>query len=158
MSLANLLQKAGGLRGIAASAAIAWGTSQANRIAEEAQEAAQAAHEALQQITETLTERQAELERIDAERESILSEMRRQATKFVVAEVREGKYDNTVAARAVELGWSEPQPPEPDLNHVRTGNGWRDESVAAQAAERGWDEPLEVRAADILPAARKIDG
>jgi len=151
MSLANLLQKAGGLRGIAASAAIAWGTSQANRIAEEAQEAAQAAHEALQQITETLTERQAELERIDAERESILSEMRRETLKFVVAEVREGKYDNTVAARAVELGWSEPQPPEP-------GSGWSDPAVAAQAAERGWAEPLEVTVADILPAARKIDG
>lgn len=106
MSLQSIMQRVGGLRGLAAGAAIAWGTAQAQTIATQAQEEAQAAQE-------LLAERQAEVERIHAERDAILDSMRKEARAYIVMDVQAGKYDATVGMRATSLGWT-PPPSEPD--------------------------------------------
>jgi hypothetical protein len=105
MSLGSIMQRVGGFRGIAAGAAIAWGTAQATAIAEQAQGAAQEAQEALQITLETLQERRDELDRIDADRESILDAMRREVKKEMSALILDGRFDSSVSQRAHTLGY-----------------------------------------------------
>lgn len=114
MTLQAIMQRVGGLRGLAAGAAIAWGTAQAQTIATQAQEEAQAAQEALKATLELLGERKAELDRIHEERAAILDSMRKEARSYIVMDVQAGKYDATVGMRASSLGWTPPPPPEPE--------------------------------------------
>lgn len=108
MALQDIMRRVGGLRGLAAGAAIAWGTAQATTIAEQAQADAQAASDALRDTMERLSEYQAEVDRAHAERDEILDSMRKEARSYVVMDVQAGKYDATVATRAQELGWTPP--------------------------------------------------
>lgn len=113
MSLSSIMQRVGGLRGLAAGAAIAWGTAQAQTIATQAQEEAQAAQEMTERLLENVQESSAELERIHHERDAILESMRKEARSYIVMDVQAGKYDATVSTRAQELGWTPPPAAEP---------------------------------------------
>lgn len=122
MSLQSIMQKVGGFRGLAAGAAIAWGTAQAQAIASQTQDEAQAAQEALQSTLLILAERSAELDKVHSEYDALCESMRKEARSYVLQDVRAGKYDVTVGGRAMELGWTPPYVPEPapDLPTVET--------------------------------------
>jgi hypothetical protein len=91
----RILQQAGGLRGLAAGAAIAWGTAQATSLAEQAQAAAAEAGEALQTLTAQCQEKAAELAQLQETEQAFRIRIRR--------EILAGAHDNTVMQRAATI-------------------------------------------------------
>ncbi len=100
MSLSNVLARVGGFRGLAAGAAIAWGTSQATTIAADAQGRAQLAQEQYAATISMLEERAKELDDIETRYEEILNNMRAEARRAVATDIANGVYDETVSRRA----------------------------------------------------------
>lgn len=103
MSIGAILARVGGLRGLAAGAAIAWGTSQATNIATEAQERTALAEQQYAAVIAMIEERDKELSLLESKREELLESMRAEAYQSVIADIAAGTYDTAVWNRVSEL-------------------------------------------------------
>lgn len=112
--LEKLMSRVGGMRGVAAAAAIAWGASQAQTILQESTESLNTINEELAELVEQRDALVQELQTLDAGRTEILEKMRGIVNAEVATDVYMGRHDGIVKLRAAQLGWTSPAPTEPE--------------------------------------------
>ncbi len=106
--LQQLMQKTGGMRGVLAAAAIAWGVGQAQAILTETTETRDGLADEMAKLAEARDGLQAELDALEATRDLTLERMRAVVLAEIALDVHEGKHDGVVKLRAAALGWTAP--------------------------------------------------